>query len=263
MTPNFRKLVAGAVSGEVLVPVIRNYLWDPKFPSFTINIDGWKPRPPDGWFHPSTHPLVPERLLYYYLTEPTRMIPEVFDPTSTMTVTQGHFWHEFIQTCLLDAGILQANPADTGRNPAEWLWFDEETRARGWSDGLTLDGEIFEFKSMRQAKAAKIANGAPDSPEVQQSFRDLVPGYYAQAQEYMRLSGRKRWRGVVLSLEWPFPLREVVLDFDPFFAHQIATKYRSVLQAAADQRPPMPCCGGGKIAAACPARAVCPMGGMR
>jgi len=265
MSPIFRKMAAGLAQGEILVPLLRSRLWDPDFKGFDIHINGYSSRPPDGWFHPSTHPMFGERLLYYYISQPEKIIKEIFDPASTMTVTQGQFWHEFFQNVLLEAGALQRNPQETGRNPAEWFWSDPLTKARGWSDGLTVAAvtgveEIAELKTMRGPKAAKIPAGAPDSPEVQKGFRDLVPGYYAQAMEYMRLSGRRRWRCVIVTLEWPFPLREVVLDYDQFAAYEIAEKYRRVLQAVADHRPPPFCCSGGKAAVDCPARGICEMG---
>ena len=259
----FRKLLDGSAGGEVLIPIIQTYLYDPKFPSFTIDVEGWKPKPPDGYFHPSTHPMADERLLYHYLVDPHLLVHEVFDPTSTMTVTQGHFWHDFIQMVGLDSGFLLPSPNPTpGRNKAEWYWLHEPTKSRGWSDGVTsplicLEQEIFEFKTMRGAKASKIAKGRPESPEVQESFRLLVPDYYAQAQEYLRLSGLRRWRGIILSLEWPFPMREIVLDADRVYQHSIAAKYERVLQAAADQRPPTSCCGP---LMDCPARQVCTLG---
>ena len=266
VSPTFRRLLTGANGGEVLKPIIEAYLWDPKFPSFSIDIEGWKPKPPDGYFHPSTHPLMSERQLYYYLAEPHNLLHEVFDPTSTMTVTQGHFWHEFVQMVGLNAGFLLPSPHPTkGRNIAEWGFTDADTMSRGHCDGVTNDlvcgtNEVFEFKSMRSPRADKIAKGRPDSPEVQASFKALAPTYYAQAQEYMRISGYRRWRGVILSIEWPFPMREIVLDYDPFYAQGIRDKYRSVLQAVADQRPPGMCCSGGKAAKDCFARATCPMG---
>jgi hypothetical protein len=266
VSPTFRRLLTGAQTGEVLVPIIQAFLWNPRFPSFNIEIPEFTPRPPDGWFHPSTHPLLGERQLYYYLTEPNRLLNEVFDPSSTMAVTQGHFWHEVIQMVGTETGFLKTNPKPIpGINPAEWFWSDEDTRSRGRCDGLTNEEitgeeEIFEFKTMMGARARKIPAGRPDDKEVQAAFRVLDPGYYAQAQEYMRMSGRRRWRAIILSLEYPFPMREIVLDYDPLLAREIQVKYRNVLQAAADQRPPTPCCGGGKVANACFARSVCPMG---
>lgn len=264
--PAFRRMINGMSGGEVLKPIIEAYLYDPKFPSFSIDIEGWKPKPPDGWFHPSTHPLMDERVLYHYLAHPKSLIPEVFDLTSTMTVTQGHFWHEFIQMVGLDSGFLLPSPTPTpGRNLAEWGFSHPETLSRGHVDGVTnsvmcSDEEIFEFKTMRGPKAAKIATGRPDMREVQDSFKALVPGYYAQAQEYLRISGRRRWRAIILSLEWPFPMREIVLDADPFFQHEIAAKYRRVIEAVRINQTPISCCG--KFSD-CIARGICSVAAAR
>ena len=144
-------------------------------------------------------------------------------------------------------------------NEAEWFWSHEPTRSRGHSDGLTnpaITGveEIFEFKSMGRSRAAKLAKGEPDDPVVVRSFRDLAPEYYAQGQEYMRLSGRRRWRGVLMSIEYPYPMREVAMEYDPFFAGNIGMKYERVLKAAATRTPPLACCGNAK---SCPAARAC------
>lgn len=254
MSPTFRKLVQGAVSGEIIVPVIQAALWSPEFKSFDVQVGGFVNRPPDGWFHPSEHPLWPERMLYYLLTAPDRLVSEPFDPMSTMAITQGNFWHSFIEKVLLEAGVWKAIEVEA---------VDHETGARGSMDGVS-DTEVGEFKTMRGARAAKIAKGAPDSPEVVDSFRALVPEYWAQGQEYMRLSGYRRWRAVILSLEYPFAMREVAMGYDHAFNHQTREKYMRVRQAVADQRLSMPCCApASKEAQACPARLVCPMGGSR
>ncbi len=250
-SPTFRKLLAGAASGEIIVPVIQAALWNPQFQSFTVQVQGFEDREPDGWFHPSTHPRWPERMLYYYLTEPSRLQGEPFDPASTMAVTQGQFWHSFVERVLLDAGVW---------TKVEVPFEDPETGSRGHVDGLS-DTEIGEFKTMREMRARKIAKGAPDDPAVVESFRTLVPEYYAQGQEYMRISGYRRWRALILSLEYPFSFREVAMDYDHHFGGQIRDKYMRVRQAAADYRPPPPCCApSSKEAKACPARLVCPVG---
>jgi len=260
---NFRKLLAGASAGEVLIPIMRAALYDPDFKSFDVHIDGFTARPPDPWFHPSTHPMMHPRQLYYYLAHPDALLPEIFDPHSTMAVTQGTFWHEFFQHILLEVGAILPNPTPTpGRNVAEWGWVHAVTQARGHSDGLTPDQEIFELKSMNQARLSKLAPGAPADPAVLASFRKMCPDYYAQGQEYMRLSGRRSWRCVLMAIEYPYPMREIVMAYDPIYAQGIAFKYETVIQAVADQRPPRPCCGGGAAASTCFARAICPLGSL-
>lgn len=260
-SPNFRKMLTGASHGEVLVPVIRSALFDPNFKAFEVRVRGFTKRPPDGWFHPSSHPMLGERALYHYIVDPEQIIPEIRDPHSVMAVTQGSFWHDFIQSVLLDIGALQVNPNPSpGMHPAEWFWSHLATKARGHSDGLTPEEDIFEFKSMNNARLSKFPAGAPDDPSVIAHLRKVAPDYFAQGQEYMRLSGRRRWRAVLMAIEYPYPMREIVMDYDPFWAGNLAMKYERVLQAVADGKPPTPCCSGGATARECFARTICPMG---
>lgn len=260
-SPAFRRMLSTANRGEVLVPILQAALFDPSFKAFTVRVDGFVARPPDGWFHPSTHPVAGERALYYYLTEPDRMINPIRDPHSVMAVTQGKFWHDFIQGVLLEAKALKRNPKPgRGMNAAEWPWKHEKTRSRGHTDGLTMDEEVFEFKTMGKNRLDRFPVGGPEDPDVLAYLRRIMPDYYAQGQEYMRLSGRRRWRAVILGMEYPYPMREITMTYDPFYADQIVQKYERVLQAVADQRPPSFCCGGGAAAKECPARGICEMG---
>lgn len=251
---NFRTVANSIANGEVLIPIIKSYLFNPKFPKFEVKIKGFVNRKPDGWFHPSTHPLWPERMLYYYLTAPDDFVSEPYDPISAMTVTQGQFWHAFLELCLLDCGYLKAANVPVS---------DPQVGSRGELDGETFDDEVYELKTMRTPKAQKIVQGAPDDPAVIASFRALMPNYYAQGQEYMRLSGHRKWRGLFLSPEWPFPMREIAMPYDELLAYQTKAKYLKVRQAVADQRVPMPCCNPwSKESKACPMRTVCPVGMM-
>lgn len=263
----FDRVVRGAHEGEVVIPVLRAMLWNPRFASIPIRVPDFKPRPPDGYFHPSTHPLMPPRMLYYYLAEPDRLIDEPFDPHSTMAVTQGTFWHDFIQHIGLQAGILR--PPPTAKCPCgcdtkvEWYFRDEATKSRGHADGVVdPTDEIFEFKTMRPSKFRKLVKGRPDDPEVLASWLQMTPGYVAQGQEYMRIGGFRSHRTVVLSMEYPFEMREIVMPYDHEFAFRTEQKYRRVLQAAADKDTSIEACCTPRSALAreCPARNICPVG---
>lgn len=247
--------------GEVVAPLIRAALYDPNFKGFTVKVRGFHARPPDGWFHPSTHPLWPARMLFYYLVAPERLVGEPFDPHSVMAVTQGNFWHDFIQHIGATAGLFQPGLCSCGcKDPVERAFNDEETGARGHVDGL-LPEEVFEFKTIRPAKLHKFPDLVPEASDLADWYRGYYPGYWAQGQEYMRLSGFRRHRTLLLAMDYPYEMREVVLDYDHTFAHETAEKYRQVRQAAADQHPPMPCCAPhSKEAAACTARLICPHG---
>lgn len=257
--PTFRKLIKSIDNDEKIVPLLRTALWDPNFKSFTIKVDGFSKRKPDGWFHPSTHPLWTEPMLYLYMSNPESLIREPFDPASTMAVTAGSFFHDFVQTVLLQEKVLERHPnCPCGlrkHSDAEVLLVDEEVRSRGHSDGVTFDGDGFEFKTMNTMKMGRIPKGRPDDPEVLAWFVDRCPDYYAQAQEYLRMSKRLRMVVVILSLTYPFEMREIHVPFDPGFAFAVRDKFARVIQAVADQRRPR--CECGLRNTTCPARGVC------
>lgn len=149
MSPTFRRLLGGVTTGETIIPVVQAALWNPEFKSFDVKVRGFEVRPPDGWFHPSEHPLWPERMLYYYLTEPDKLKGEPFDPASTMAITQGNFWHSLIEQVLLEAGVWKA--VEVGVE-------DADTGARGSMDGIS-DDEVGEFKCLALDAEVTMAGG--------------------------------------------------------------------------------------------------------
>lgn len=261
-SPNFRTLLKSAANEEVVVPLLRNALWSPDFKSFNIKVEGFEERPPDGWFHPSTHPLWTEPMLYHYMVNYDRLAREPFDPQSTIAVTVGSFMHTFVQTVLVEAGVLQQQPEVCGcghKHPerAEVYLVDEVVRSRGHSDGVVAsDSSGFEFKSMNPSKMGRIPRGAaPGSKEILEWFKKSCAPYYAQAQEYLRMSGRERMVVVIMALTYPFEMREIHVKYNPADALAVRDKFLRVLQAVADQQPPHCECGPQKTT--CPAWSLC------
>ncbi len=245
VSPRFRSVVKAAHKGEIFVPIFRSYLMEGNFPSFNIESRGWKEneREPDGWFHPSTHPTMDDRQLYYYMTEPTRMIKEQFDSTSIMAMVAGTFWHAFIQMAGLDIGLI--TDVEVGVE-------DETYRSRGSMDGLLSSGDALEIKTMALTKMGNITDVF--------TFMLKCPEYYAQAQEYLRMSGRDRMVVVLVNTAYPFEMREIHVPYNASAANETCRKYTKVLQAIADQRPPAACCmPKSKESRACMARTVCPI----
>ncbi len=60
-------------------------------------------------------------------------------------------------------------------------------------------------------------------------FRDKWPGYWAQGQECMRLSGLRRYIFLFMTLGNPWETREFHFDFDPEFAMATEQKYLDVI----------------------------------
>ena len=127
--------------------------------------------PGDGYFHPSSHPLMTARELYYrYHPDFAALVPrERRSLTSHMTLAAGTAMHAVIQTQLHMAGILmrgeteedfewqpvEGDPDVVGRwvekNPYEWEYINRRHMVRGRMDGRLRhpQGEIgFEFKAL-------------------------------------------------------------------------------------------------------------------
>ena len=257
-SPSFKRVIRGISNGKKLEPLIHNALSDPQHKAFQMKIRPGKgsARKPDGWFHPSTHPLWTERQLYYYLAFPELMVKEPFDYLGTMATTGGLFWHEFMQSILTDAGVLKETEAYVE---------DPESGSRGSMDGILVFDEAWEFKTMNGLKMKKFTElGPPDSPELLAVFKEKCPVYWAQAQEYLRMSGFTTMRFTIMEAAYPFTLAEVAVPYTPQDALPIRDKYMNVRQMVADQVLPQPCClPGSKDAKACVARDVCPIGRMQ
>jgi len=89
-----------------------------------------------------------------------------------------------------------------------------------------------------------------------EEYTRLNPTYHRQANEYMRMSGVHQERVLLMSLTFPYEMKEFVIEYDHQLARETEQKYARVLQAVADGRMPM-CCGGRKEADGCPARGIC------
>lgn len=244
LTPDTRKMLRSVKATGLLEPVVRATLYDPKFEGFDVAVRPWTGREPDFWFHPSTHPLWTERQLFYWMTDPHRLVAERMELSGVLAVTVGSFWHEFVQRLLYDNGVLTR---------AEVPLSDPETRSRGHMDGLLATFEGFEFKTGHPSIVDKIKDA--------ESLLAKKPEYYAQAQEYLRMSNLQRMRFLFMSTVYPFTMSEFTVDYDPGVAEAIERKYRNVLAAVEAKQVPQPCCAlKSKQARSCPARTICPIG---
>lgn len=258
LSGKFRKMVDANAGGQLVVPKLRQLLYDPSFRSFDVHVEGMdERREPDGWFHPSTHPSWTERQLYYYLVEPSKLREDPFELEGALAVTAGSFFHDVVQHICLDSGLASRFPncpCGGDHNEAELYLEDREAMTRGHSDGVwaeTSDG--LELKTAHPSIVDGL-NSTPFGPERLTRFMEKKPEYYLQAQEYLRMSGRDRMLVVFISTSYPFSMVEVHVPFDRVVSYRLREKYLRVLQAAQDLRVPMECCGGLK---SCPAANVC------
>lgn len=247
LSATFRTLVSNADAGMIAVPKMQAVLTDPKFKGFDVHVPGFaSKRKPDGWFHPSTHPLWTERQLYYYLTQPKDLSEYPFDASGALAVTVGSTLHDTIQTVALANGML----VDFGKcacgsphNPAELMLVDEESGTRGHSDGVWADTDDgFEIKTAHSAVVDGL-NKVSFGPERLAVYREKKPQYYAQNQEYLRMSGRDLMIVMFVGTQYPYSFSEVHVPFDRVEAFRIRDKYMRVRQAVADGQVPNECCG--------------------
>lgn len=238
-SPQFRRALSSIARGDRLIAPIKSYLYRPDFPEFTVQVGGLGGRAPDFFFHPSEHPGWNERSLYLWMRDPTLIAPEPMDPTAILSMTAGSIWHSIIGHIVMEIGLV------TG---VEVPVLDLARRTRGKMDGVMVGGdEIFELKTAKDSRLRMFT----DADE----YLRLNPSYHLQANEYMRMSGIHRERVLVMSLTFPYEMKEFVIEYDHRLGQQTAEKYERVLQAVADGRPPM-CDGCGKKGS-CPARFVC------
>lgn len=235
--------------GTLIKPLVRNYLYDAEFPEFDLHFAKKGRREPDGWFHPSTHPTMADRELWMYMSQPQQFPVERLDYMSTLNVTFGTVLHEFVEMCLRDMGfrpdtLNACTTCPPGNRCTEPGAVDEDTRSRGHMDGIldlsamstptqALERPGLEFKS----RSRGLTWGDLDLA----AFRKQFPVYYAQVQEYMRISGLRAF--VVLFIQWgtPWAMTEVHVPYDHAAATQVRDKYLRVLDAMGGEVPP-PCC---------------------
>lgn len=244
--------------GEVVKPQLRNFLFEAKFPDhFSVNFTkGDSNRPPDGWFWPSTHPTWPEKMLHLYLTNPQALPYEPKEYMNVLSLTMGTAVHGFIETCLEIIGLRpkalntcqMCPPREDGSTCSEAGFADHETKSRGHMDGiLDLTGLTayskgldetsgFELKTMSNAR--RLGRLEDDGLDF---YRDNLPIYYAQNQEYMRLSGLTSLVLLVMQMGYPWRMVELHVPFDPVYAEAQRAKYMRVRDAVASQSA-VDCC---------------------
>lgn len=234
--PELRRALRGLKAGEILIPALQTTLHDPSYGDIDIHIPAFERREPDGYFHPSTHSSWNVRQLALYLMAPQLMANEPMPYTGTLAITQGHFWHAFIQQVLTEAGLLLGD---------EIAFTDEVFRRRGHMDGL-LEGEGLEIKSMNSRTITKMVD--------EDALRTLKFEYWCQAQEYLDVFNLPRMRFLFFTPDYPFPMKEFVVQANP--EHQTARRatYAKAIEIAETGKLPLskfsvPCCGRPDICA--------------
>jgi hypothetical protein len=265
-TPSFRRV--GALGSDlVLIPLIENAVQQCAFPrDFVVRLHSYSAkREPDGWFHPSTHPTMDERKLYYYLAQPDKWDEPEWDYGPRMSVLVGTIMHEVVQTVMIKMGLLVppkgtcvccGKPHGRGKGKCdEWGVRDDVLGRRGHMDGL-LDipgwcepgDAIFDLKTCAPPVIRSIESHDLDA------FRLKWPYYYGQAQEYMAMTGKAKALILFMAMSEGWVMREFTIPRDDLYIARLEAKYRVVRQhVEMGTPPPVACCSTRAAARKCPA----------
>jgi hypothetical protein len=236
-------VLKGLAEKEVLIPILHTALNDPKFKGFDIHVDEWTPRPPDGYFHPSTQATWSARQMALYLKHPELFEQELMPLTGTLAITQGHFWHMFLQHILGEHGVMVE---------AEVGFTDEQHKRRGHMDGLLAvkgEPEGLEIKTMNSRTLTKMTG--------EDALKELKFGYWSQSQEYLDVFDLKRMRYLIICPDYPFPMKEFTVKADKLHQARRRKAYTDAIAEAESQsetQTELACCG---VPDRCPARYAC------
>lgn len=250
MSPSPFATMADMASNDlVLKPLLHQYFHEARFPdefSVSFRKEIGEDRRPDGWFHPSEHPLMNLRQLYLYLTDPDGWVGWRPDYILRMSVLMGSALHDFMEMGLIDLGLLMqpsgvcvACGLSQPDQCKEFGAIDRETGARGHTDGLLKlrDGiSGFELKSAMPQTLSRIADNDLAA------FRKKWPRYYAQQQEYQRMMGLEKTVILFFGMGNPWEMKEFKIPRDLTFQMEVENKYRLARKYAEAGELPPPCC---------------------
>jgi hypothetical protein len=261
----FKTLLNEGDNDARLIPILAGYLQRGDLPNpFAVKVRGGSGNvAPDDWFHPSGHPLLSDRQLYLYITDPHSWVREPMTYIGRMSTLMGSVTHEIVETALADCGYLikpkgicvacgQSQPRQCREHGA----LDPVLRSRGHMDGLLDYDSVqrgFEFKTAMPMSLREVRNN-----DLEQ-FKVKWPKYYAQVQEYMRMTGLMHYVVIFMGMGNPWILREFHIPYDPFHAAGIAAKYQRVRDAVERKQMPEACCkAGSALSKSCSAQS-CPV----
>lgn len=231
--PDLRRALKSVASGEILIPILQAALHDPTFERFDIRINGFEKRQPDGYFHPSSHATWNVRQLALYRLAPNLLENSVMPFTGTLSITQGHFWHAFIQHILRESGPLVKE---------EIPFTDEIYQRRGHMDGLLrLDKDQgLEIKTINSRRIREMIN--------EEALKATKYHYWCQAQEYLDVFNLDAMRFLFITPDYPFPMKEFVVPANPEHQAERREIYAKAIEISDVGKLPIskfsvPCCG--------------------
>lgn len=245
MPVGFEGVLGRLVNKDLILPYFEISMLADNWPdSYDINVDSSEYYGlGDGYFHPSTHPLMGERQLYLMFHPDTRdsMVGERKSLKGQMTLTMGSALHAVLQTQMKQARLIHDDDIEV-----EYINHDHHVRGRiDWIAHLP-NGLIVpvEFKT-RMSWAYK---------------RQKEPELSWLAQLNLGMDNTGYDFGIILMLEsgFPYQMKEFHVRRDERLLEETYDKFDRVREAIATNTPPRACCAfDSPENKACPARFVC------
>lgn len=256
-TPRFSSVLAKLQQDELILPYFENAMLADNWPNkYSVEIDSspyygltdpegevHETGPGDGMFHPSTHPLLGARLLWYMFHPEYagKLLYERRTMSSMMTLAMGSALHAIVQQQMVMANILTPE-----RVEVEYVNRDHNVRGR--IDFITdhpKHGLIpVEMKTQNTYSYRKQ--------------NEIKPSWDAQLSIALTEIGHDF--GVLFLVEsgWPYNMREFRVRRNDALVSEIYTKYAYVLESVEFDKPPRHCCAEGSAQMkTCPARFQC------
>src|SRR5260370_26475688 len=104
--PTFTNISEKAAEGCLVKPILINFFMSEEPFRIKIDLQRSLDRPPDDWFHASTHPTMSGRELYAYLAQPERYEPEKLGYAGKMGTMFGTIGHEVVRQALLQLKVV-------------------------------------------------------------------------------------------------------------------------------------------------------------
>lgn len=242
----FERILNRLVEQELIMPYFELALLADNWPEhYTIEVDS-SPYygAGDGCFHPSTHPLMGARQLYYRFHPATRgsMIPQRPTLRRQMILAMGSAMHAVVQTQMKMVGLV------TDPDNIEVDFRIEEHNVRGRIDFIVDHPNGTEY----------IVEMKTVDPYLYRKLDGIKPEWDAQLslQEY----ARGKSQGIILAMErgGDCQMREFFHHRNDVLLDEIFTKFAYVKECIKRDTPPKHCCvADSKEMQECGARGEC------
>lgn len=237
----YGNLFSSILNEELLAHKVINLIQQGKIPEKVLVDNPVHDSETDDYFHPSSHCSPGERQLFFMLHPKYRkwMDRRERDHTGFVTPYMGTMVHSFLQTMLIEQGLVKAGDVEVAL-------VDEDNHWRGHMD-LIYEGIPVDIKTM--------------NPVTFDRTNEPSDKYKMQLNCYMDRYPEAPY-GVLLMFQmgYPFKIKEFRVDRDKLMLDNLYEKWANVREAIAlDQVPNKFCCPlSGTTFNYCGARNFCP-----